>query len=47
MGQVLVPAAHRLSCEFQPLPSEAAQLRALLSSAGDGSNSGDGGGGGS
>lgn len=30
MGQVLVPAAHRVSCEFEALPADAAQLRHLL-----------------
>lgn len=29
MGQVLVPAAHRVSCEFQALPHDQA-LRGLL-----------------
>ncbi len=33
MGQVLVPAAHRVSCEFEALPADAAQLRQLLGSA--------------
>lgn len=34
MGQVLVPAAHRVSCEFQALPAaDEAALRELLASA--------------
>ena len=35
MGQVLVPAAHRQSCEFQAVnPAEAAALRQLLQGVG-------------
>ena len=33
MGQVLVPAAHRLSCEFEAPPADAAQLQQLLGAA--------------
>ncbi|PRW58249.1 small nuclear ribonucleo [Chlorella sorokiniana] len=33
MGQVLVPAAHRTSCEFEALPADAAQLQQLLGAA--------------
>ena len=33
MGQVLVPAAHRVSCEFEALPADAAQLGQLLGAA--------------
>ena len=37
MGQVLVPAAHRQSCEFQAVnPAEAAALRQLLQGRGQG-----------
>lgn len=35
MGQVLVPAAHRVSCEFEALPGDEAALRQLLASAGE------------
>ena len=30
MGQVLVPASHRVSCEIQALPQDAQHLRQLL-----------------